>query len=157
MSHAGRRRAACGMTIRSLGFHSEIREIARGVTAPGVGSGALLGDFEFSITTELTRARLWATLADTKRQMRSKEKRPFPVRGSRVRDPLAGRTTKLNRLPMPVSCSSTSKPSLCSLKMLTAHGTAEVLPNVKDEPRRDLARAVPFFRSFARRNDPHSS
>jgi hypothetical protein len=30
------------MTIWSLGFHFEIREIARGVTAMVVGSGALL-------------------------------------------------------------------------------------------------------------------
>jgi hypothetical protein len=43
MSHDRGWRAACGMTIRSLRFHSEIREIARGVTAMVVGSGALLG------------------------------------------------------------------------------------------------------------------
>ena len=45
MSHDRGWRAACGMTIWSLGFHFEIREIARGVTAMVVGSGALLGRF----------------------------------------------------------------------------------------------------------------
>src|SRR6059036_1263476 len=44
MSHDRGRRAACGMTIWTLGFHFEIREIARGVTAMVVGSGALFGD-----------------------------------------------------------------------------------------------------------------
>ena len=37
-------RAACGMAIWILKFHFEIREVARGVTAMVVGSGALLGD-----------------------------------------------------------------------------------------------------------------
>src|SRR5688572_16899750 len=32
-----------------------------------------------------------------------------------------------------------------------------ILPNVKDEPRRDLARAVPFFRPYVRRSNQHSS
>lgn len=39
LSRDGSWRAACGMTIQSLGFHFEIREIARGVTAMVVGSG----------------------------------------------------------------------------------------------------------------------
>src|SRR5258705_6316957 len=43
MSHDRGWRAACGMTIWSLRFHFEIREIARGVTAMVVGSGALFG------------------------------------------------------------------------------------------------------------------
>ena len=42
MSHDHGWRAACLVTIRLLGFHSKIREIARGVTAMVVGSGALL-------------------------------------------------------------------------------------------------------------------
>jgi hypothetical protein len=43
MSHAGIWRAACSMTIHILWFHFEVPSIARGVTDPGVGSGALLG------------------------------------------------------------------------------------------------------------------
>ena len=43
MSHDRGWRAACGVTIWSPGFHFEIREVARGVTAMVVGSGALLG------------------------------------------------------------------------------------------------------------------
>ena len=43
MSHDRGWRAACGMTIWSLWFHFEIHEVARGVTAMVVGSGALLG------------------------------------------------------------------------------------------------------------------
>jgi hypothetical protein len=43
MSHDRGWRAACGMMIWSLGFHFVILEIARGVTAMVVGSGALLG------------------------------------------------------------------------------------------------------------------
>ena len=43
MSHDRGWRAACDVTIRILQFHFEIREIARGVTAMVVGSGALLG------------------------------------------------------------------------------------------------------------------
>ena len=45
MSHDRGWRAACGMTVWSPGFHFEVRKIARGVTAMGVGSGALLGRF----------------------------------------------------------------------------------------------------------------
>ncbi len=52
MSHDRGRRAACGMTIWIMWFHIEIREIARGVTAMVVGSGALLGGF-FLITLNL--------------------------------------------------------------------------------------------------------
>ena len=43
MSHDRGWRAACRMTIWILGFHFGIREVARGVTAMVVGSGALLG------------------------------------------------------------------------------------------------------------------
>ncbi len=43
MSHDQGWRAACGMTMWSLRFHFEVREVARGVTAMVVGSGALLG------------------------------------------------------------------------------------------------------------------
>jgi hypothetical protein len=45
MSHGGSWRAACIMTIQILWFHFGIHSIARGVTDPGVGSGALLGPF----------------------------------------------------------------------------------------------------------------
>jgi len=43
MSHDRGWRAACELTMRSLRFHFEIHEVARGVTAMVVGSGALLG------------------------------------------------------------------------------------------------------------------
>ena len=45
MSHDHGRRAACRTTIWILEIHSEIHEIARGVTDMVVGSGALLGSF----------------------------------------------------------------------------------------------------------------
>ena len=45
MSHAGSWRAACSLTISISLFHFESPEVARGVTDPGVGSGALLGLF----------------------------------------------------------------------------------------------------------------
>jgi hypothetical protein len=45
MSHDRGWRAACEVTIWILWFHFEIREIARGVTALVVGSGALLAFF----------------------------------------------------------------------------------------------------------------
>jgi hypothetical protein len=44
MSHAGSWRAACSLTINFLSLHFESHSIARGVTDPGVGSGALFGD-----------------------------------------------------------------------------------------------------------------
>src|SRR5688572_6306011 len=44
MSHDGSWRAACHITIYFLWLHFETLSIARGVTDPGVGSGALLGD-----------------------------------------------------------------------------------------------------------------
>jgi len=56
MSHDRGRRAACGMTIWILRFHFEIREIARGVTAMVVGSGALLGLFSPHVGSELLHA-----------------------------------------------------------------------------------------------------
>ena len=48
MSHDRGWRAACSLTIWIPWFHFEIREIARGVTAMVVGSGALLGRFSGS-------------------------------------------------------------------------------------------------------------
>ena len=45
MSHDRGRRAACRTTIYVPWFHFEIHEVARGVTAMVVGSGALLGQF----------------------------------------------------------------------------------------------------------------
>jgi hypothetical protein len=44
MSHAGIWRAACDIAIRNHLFNSITRKEARGVTDPGVGSGALFGD-----------------------------------------------------------------------------------------------------------------
>jgi hypothetical protein len=55
MSHAGSWRAACGITIYFLAFHLEAHSVARGVTDPGVGSGALLDAFSgFVITVQIT-------------------------------------------------------------------------------------------------------
>jgi len=48
MSHDGSWRAACLTRNWILILHLEAPSIARGVTAPGVGSGALLGDFCFA-------------------------------------------------------------------------------------------------------------
>jgi len=52
MSHDHGWRAACHMTIWILKFQFEIHEVARGVTAMVVGSGALLGRFSPSIKVE---------------------------------------------------------------------------------------------------------
>jgi hypothetical protein len=43
MSHAGSWRAVCSITIHFPQFHFETPSIARGVTDPSVGSGALFG------------------------------------------------------------------------------------------------------------------
>ena len=43
MSHDRGWRAACIVTIQILRIHSKMHEVARGVTAMVVGSGALLG------------------------------------------------------------------------------------------------------------------
>ena len=43
MSHDGSGRDSCLRTISIRWFHFETPEVARGVTDPGVGSGALLG------------------------------------------------------------------------------------------------------------------
>jgi len=45
MSHDRGWRAACLVTVLILVFHSKMHEVARGVTAMVVGSGALLGRF----------------------------------------------------------------------------------------------------------------
>jgi hypothetical protein len=45
MSHDGSWRAACSITIHFLWFQIEAPLVARGVTAPVVGSGALSGFF----------------------------------------------------------------------------------------------------------------
>jgi len=47
MSHDRGWRAACIVTTRSPEFHFAVGEVARGVTAMVVGSGALLGLFFF--------------------------------------------------------------------------------------------------------------
>ncbi len=60
MSHDRGWRAACGMTIWVPAFHFEIREIARGVTAMVVGSGALLAVFsagEIIVTAPVERTQ----------------------------------------------------------------------------------------------------
>jgi hypothetical protein len=43
MSHDGSWRASCRTTIHHLWFHFEAPSVARGVTDPSVGSGALFG------------------------------------------------------------------------------------------------------------------
>jgi hypothetical protein len=43
MSHDGSWRAACNTTNRFLPFHFGDQSVARGVTDPSVGSGALFG------------------------------------------------------------------------------------------------------------------
>jgi len=48
MSHDRGWRAACIVTIQTLRIHSKMHEVARGVTAMVVGSGALLAVFFFS-------------------------------------------------------------------------------------------------------------
>ena len=53
---AGAPRAA--LRRRVCGFISEIREVARGVTAMVVGSGALLGVFSLLISIEQIEPRL---------------------------------------------------------------------------------------------------
>jgi hypothetical protein len=56
MSHAGSWRAACNITIHFLKVHLEARSVARGVTDPGVGSGALLAAFPVLAETSLQNA-----------------------------------------------------------------------------------------------------
>jgi hypothetical protein len=51
MSHDGSWRAACLTRNWILILHFETPSVARGVTGPGVGSGALLGRFERRINT----------------------------------------------------------------------------------------------------------
>jgi hypothetical protein len=46
MSHDGSWRAACRTTIHFLWFHFKVHSIARDVTDPSVGSGALFGSAE---------------------------------------------------------------------------------------------------------------
>jgi hypothetical protein len=45
MSHDGSWHAACDLTISIPPLRFDFHEEARGVTDPGVGSGALLADF----------------------------------------------------------------------------------------------------------------
>jgi hypothetical protein len=55
MSHARSWRDACFITITSPLFHFDFHFIARGVTAVGVGSGALFGVFVGGMHTTLLR------------------------------------------------------------------------------------------------------
>src|SRR5688572_21424808 len=60
MSHAGSWRAACGITTHILRLHFETPSIARGVTDPSVGSGALFGDcalYGFVLTCSMRHRR----------------------------------------------------------------------------------------------------
>jgi len=65
MSHDGSGRAACGMTICGPRFHFVFGSLARGVTDPGVGSGALLGVWE--ITVELRDIKVRDSARERKR------------------------------------------------------------------------------------------
>jgi hypothetical protein len=63
MSHDGSWRAACNNTIHFLWFHFETPSVARSVTDPGVGSGALLDAFSgFRITVQIATTKLWRWL-----------------------------------------------------------------------------------------------
>jgi hypothetical protein len=53
MSHDGSWRAACSITVGILQFHFGHPEEARGVTDPGVGSGALLGRLRIIVNIAL--------------------------------------------------------------------------------------------------------
>ena len=55
MSHDGIWRAACLVTIKTTPFRFGIHKVARGVTDPGVGSGALLGKADEALESVQSR------------------------------------------------------------------------------------------------------
>jgi hypothetical protein len=103
----------------------------------------LLGDFELSATTELTRARLALTHAATK-----------PVKAYEVEATLSDfaeagfkilpsdRTTKLTRRLCRKSVRAHPARLLVLWRMLHRMARPKFLPNVKDEPRPSPARLV---------------
>ena len=50
MSHERSGRAACSITVLGLLLHFDVLSVARGVTDPLVGSGALLGIFALVVS-----------------------------------------------------------------------------------------------------------
>ena len=128
MSHDRGWLAGCVVTRWIPNFHFEIREIARGVTAMVVGSGALLGIWVTSPSNSSWRGRfqMSADPASASRisllQLRAPCKsRRLPVRCLFARLHIR-RAGQLHRQQSEFSQSKTS-----------------LLPNVKDEPRRHLA------------------
>ena len=144
MSHDRGWRAACIVTLLILKFHSRIHEVARGVTAMVVGSGALLAAWFFVTTNPvpITSRRFAGSTSATfiRGFLLPTKPRILPSRTffsethTHARDPqIDGLSQHAHRSNFPVSCASRPLD----------------LANVKDEPRRDLARGVPFLtRSF---------
>jgi hypothetical protein len=163
MSHDRSRRAACFTTKPDRCFHSSFHTSARGVTAVGVGSGALLGAWEHATTAEKKCRAIMEEIAAQRSKYQSS-----PPRTLR-----ADRTTFGNELgaeswprPLPrrfrqllLSSSTASHrherwtelhPCPLFRRFLgycsPMHASPLVyifLPNVKDEPRPQLARRVP--------------
>ena len=158
MSHDAGRRASCRTTIYILWFHFETPSEARGVTDGGVGSGDLLGLGNIANTSGSTRDRCPPTLRDAKAGATLEVEVAHALfRGSSTRSLSTVQMTKrsvFECLPQ-MRIPQDSYPLF--QEVAATRGRAGVSPNVKDEPRRGLARAVPFLRSFVRNNDRHSS
>ena len=86
MSHAGSWRAARLIRDWILILHLEKPSIARGVTAPGVGSGALFGLFS-----------IFFEKADPESKMGAEERETRPIQATSNRAPCSTRDTYLNR------------------------------------------------------------
>jgi len=152
MSHDHSRRDSCEIRISCREVHSKTDKVARGVTSPGVGSGALFG--------ERRSGECWGTVE----RVRGSKSRTPPdnVQGSNDRTGATGKQNPGPRvgsaplhLEAPGRCSRT-RPACskmearllwlsCPRHLPTPDLKCESrsLPNVKDEPRRRLACLVP--------------
>ncbi len=129
MSHAGSWRAACNPTICFPWFHLENPSVAHGVTDPGVDSGALLGGMG------MRRSVVACRQCSGKPQHAGSE-----LSEPRVRIPQGERR---QGAPYPRRFAGTNTPlTLTEITMDSSCRIGAERPNVKDEPRRELARRV---------------
>jgi hypothetical protein len=147
MSHDGSWRAACSITIHFRCLHFETPSVARGVTDPDVGSGALLGrmvGLEMELfCIGLTQGRRSTRAIKTLKRLTRDAEEP----GHRVRSRCLRSERQNHEAPPYAWCPLTRsfRPARHSLNLtlLTRAEEERILPNVKDEPRRELARRVP--------------
>jgi hypothetical protein len=162
MSHDGSWRAACLNRNWILILQFEVPSVARGVTDPGVGSGDLLG---ISVVRDFRRTGEMPSFLSMPGYRDPNGSRDKATSESDQNDDSKRRHAVL--ISRNENADDKEDASQDEQHEVLSTWTSELiffrihaggfLPNVKDEPRRDLARGVPFVTKPFRRSIEHDS